>query len=127
MCADQRPQGGPLITIYEPGLVKCASPTTPEERVKDGTSYAAPMVAGLAAYYFSLPDLGDMMRINPTSAIPGVMKGFPFSESIQGVASTDMTPIRWRKYGRIMCHDANSIREAVSNLEEVRTVVQFTE
>lgn len=34
------------------------------------------MVAGLAFYYFSLSDLGDIMRNNPTSAIPGVMKGY---------------------------------------------------
>lgn len=66
--------GGPLITIYAPGLVKCASPTTPGGRVKDGTSYAAPMVAGLAAYFLSLPDDGDMIRRYPTGAIPGVMK-----------------------------------------------------
>lgn len=81
--------GGPLITIYAPGLVKCASPTTPGGRVKDGTSYAAPMVAGLAAYYFSLPDLGDMMRNNPTSAIPGLMKGYIIDKAYVRQGGTD--------------------------------------
>lgn len=81
--------GGPLVTIYAPGLVKCASPTTSGGRVKDGTSYAAPMVAGLAAYYFSLPDLGDMIRNNPTSAIPGVMKGYIIDKAYVRQGGTD--------------------------------------
>lgn len=81
--------GGSLITVYAPGLAKCASPTTPGGRVKDGTSYAAPMVAGLAAYYFSLPDLGDTLRNNPTSAIPGVMKGHIIDKAYVRQGGTD--------------------------------------
>ncbi|KAI9756789.1 MAG: hypothetical protein M4579_003706 [Chaenotheca gracillima] len=48
-------QGGSLLTVAAPGqFVLCAARTGQGSRIASGTSYAAPLAGGLAAYFLSL-------------------------------------------------------------------------
>ncbi|MCJ1346209.1 hypothetical protein MMC31_004424 [Peltigera leucophlebia] len=68
---------GPAITVSAPGLsVECAMGTgTAGSQRLTGTSIAAPAVAGLIAYFLSLPDVGPMLRQRPGS-IPQAVKQY---------------------------------------------------
>lgn len=61
---------GPKVIVSAPGRVLCAdNKPGPYYQVASGTSFAAPAVAGLAAYYLSLPDTGPKLRNRPTELI----------------------------------------------------------
>lgn len=68
---------GHQVTVSAPGLVLCANnePGGHYEFVS-GTSFAAPAVAGLAAYYLSVHDIGSMLRNRPTELIPQAVKDY---------------------------------------------------
>lgn len=68
---------GPAITISAPGdNIECAKGTGIAGSQKmSGTSVAAPAVAGLVAYFLSLPDIGPMLRQNQNS-IPQAVKQY---------------------------------------------------
>ena len=63
---------GLAVTVSAPGEVVCASPRDGSDWAKQGTSYAAPAVAGLVA---SLPDMGPMLRQTP-GLIPQAVKQY---------------------------------------------------
>ena len=55
--------GGPSLRVSAPGIVECAnSAPGAVSGFRQGTSFAAPMVAGLAAYFLSLDVVGDRLR-----------------------------------------------------------------
>lgn len=56
---------GPAVTVSAPSEVVCASPLDGSGWAKEGTSFAAPAVAGLVAYFLSLQDVGPMLRKVP--------------------------------------------------------------
>lgn len=61
---------GPKVTVSAPGRVLCAdNEPGPYYQSAQGTSFAAPAVAGLAAYYLSLPDTGPKLRNRQTELI----------------------------------------------------------
>ena len=68
---------GPQVTVSAPGYVLCAdnAPGVHYQTVS-GTSFAAPAVAGLAAYYLSLPDTGPKLRNRPTEMISQAVKDY---------------------------------------------------
>ena len=52
-------QGGPLVSVWAPAVqIRCADNQMGVNQKKSGTSYAAPAVAGLAAYFMGLPGNG---------------------------------------------------------------------
>lgn len=57
---------GPEIVVAGPGNGLCASPQSPIIRV-EGDIIASATVAGLVAYFLSLPDLGLWMRMQPNT------------------------------------------------------------
>ncbi|KAJ5591592.1 uncharacterized protein N7459_001961 [Penicillium hispanicum] len=67
-------QGGPLVKIWAPTLdkndkgIKCASGTGDAFLRKHGTSFSAPQVAGLAAYFYST-DSTIRASSNPAKAV----------------------------------------------------------
>lgn len=62
---------GPKVIVSAPGTVLCAdNKPGPYYQIASGASFAAPAVAGLAAYYLSLPDTGPKLRNRPTELIP---------------------------------------------------------
>lgn len=68
---------GPAITVSAPGSsVQCAKGTgiAGSQRLS-GTSVAAPAVAGLVAYFLSLPDVGPMLR-QRSGSIPQAVKQY---------------------------------------------------
>lgn len=66
--------GDPLITVTAPGLVLCAG--LAEGLVtQTGSSFAAPTVTGLAAYFLSLDDVGPMLR-KAAGRIPQAVKDY---------------------------------------------------
>ncbi len=68
---------GPQVTVSAPGRVLCADNKPGEAfQVALGTSFAAPAVAALAAYFLSLPDVGPMLRKRPTELIPEAVKNY---------------------------------------------------
>lgn len=68
---------GPQVTVSAPGRVLCADNGPGQSfQIADGTSFAAPAVAGLAAYFLSLPDVGPMLRNRPTESIPAAVKDY---------------------------------------------------
>lgn len=56
---------GPAVTVSAPSEVVCASPLDGSGWAKQGTSFAAPAVAGLVAYFLSSQDVGPMLRRTP--------------------------------------------------------------
>lgn len=68
---------GPQVTVSAPGRVLCAE-NRPGLSFQTalGTSFAAPAVAALAAYFLSLPDVGPMLRKRPTELIPEALKEY---------------------------------------------------
>ena len=66
---------GLAVTVSAPGEVVCASPRDGSGWAKQGTSFAAPAVAGLVAYFLSLPDVGPTLRQTP-GLIPQVVKQY---------------------------------------------------
>lgn len=68
---------GPQVTVSAPGRVLCAENKPGEAfQIALGTSFAAPAVAALAAYFLSLPDVGPMLRKRPTELIPEAVKEY---------------------------------------------------
>lgn len=68
---------GPQVTISAPGHVLCAdNQPGPNYQVISGTSFTGPAVAGLAAYFLSLHDVGPMLRNRPTELIPAAVKDY---------------------------------------------------
>lgn len=68
---------GPQVTVSAPGRVMCADNGPGESiQIAEGTSFAAPAVAALAAYFLSLPDVGPMLRKRPTELIPEAVKDY---------------------------------------------------
>lgn len=63
---------GPAVTVSAPSEVVCASPLHGSGWAKQGTSFAAPAVAGLVAYFLSSPDVGPMLRRTPGSIVQTV-------------------------------------------------------
>lgn len=62
---------GPKVTVSAPGRVLCAdNKPGVYYQIASGTSFAAPAVAGLAAYYLSLPDTGPNLQNRPPELIP---------------------------------------------------------
>ena len=75
----QRPDSsrGPQVTVSAPGNVLCAdNKPGPSYQIASGTSFAGPAVAGLAAYFLSLPDVGATLRNKPTELIPAAVKDY---------------------------------------------------
>lgn len=75
----QRPGSsrGPQVTVSAPGRVLCAdNKPGPSYKTALGTSFAGPAVAGLAAYFLSLPDVGPMLRNRPTELIPAAVRDY---------------------------------------------------
>lgn len=66
---------GPAVTVSAPGEVVCASPRDGLGWAKEGTSFAAPAVAGVVAYFLSLHDVGPMLRKTPR-LIPQAVKQY---------------------------------------------------
>lgn len=68
---------GPSITISAPGdHIQCATGKGVRgSHIRSGTSLAAPAVAGLVAYFLSLPDIGPMLRQSQNS-IPQAVKQY---------------------------------------------------
>lgn len=57
---------GGLLTTHAPGAVLCASNDGGSGFARElGTNFAAAQVAGLAAYFLSLPDTGYLLRQDP--------------------------------------------------------------
>lgn len=68
---------GPQVTVSAPGRVVCADNKPGESfQIALGTSFTAPAVAALAAYFLSLPDVGPMLRKRPTELIPEAVKDY---------------------------------------------------
>lgn len=68
---------GHQVTVSAPGLVLCADNEAGVTfQYTSGTSFAAPAVAGLAAYYLSVHDIGSMLRNRPTELIPQAVKDY---------------------------------------------------
>lgn len=68
---------GHQVTVSAPGQVLCANNQPGGQyQIVSGTSFAAPAVAGLAAYYLSLHDVGPMLRNRPTELIPKAVKDY---------------------------------------------------
>lgn len=68
---------GPQVTVSAPGRVMCADNKPGGSfQIAWGTSFAAPAVAALAAYFLSLPDVGPMLRKRPTEQIPEAVKDY---------------------------------------------------
>lgn len=63
---------GPAVTVSAPAEVVCASPRDGSGWAKHGTSFAAPAVAGLVAYFLSSQDVGPMLRKGPGSIVQAV-------------------------------------------------------
>lgn len=59
-------QGGPAVSIYAPGIGSCAANEAgnPTPIVTVGSSLAMAHTAGLAAYFLSLADVGNMIKQN---------------------------------------------------------------
>lgn len=57
---------GPPLTVSAPGQVRCADRRAGRySQTVAGSSFAAPAVAGLVAYFLSLHDVGPMLRRKP--------------------------------------------------------------
>ncbi|KAH9206747.1 peptidase S8/S53 domain-containing protein, partial [Leptodontidium sp. 2 PMI_412] len=89
-------KGGPLVTVMAPGVnIICASgdPSGADQDI-DGTSFAAPAVAGLAAYLLALGDYPDlavtgsvaanMRDIITSMAYPRITDGGPVAYNGEG-------------------------------------------
>lgn len=64
---------GPAVTVSAPAEVVCASPRGDGSGwAKHGTSFAAPAVAGLVAYFLSSKDVGPMLRKTPGLIVQAV-------------------------------------------------------
>lgn len=63
---------GPVVTVSAPSEVICASPRDESGWAKQGTSFAAPAVAGLVAYFLSSQDVGPMLRRTPGLIVQAV-------------------------------------------------------
>lgn len=66
---------GLAVTVSAPGEVVCASPRDGSGWAREGTSFAAPAVAGVVAYFLSLQDVGPMLRKTP-GLIPQAVKQY---------------------------------------------------
>jgi hypothetical protein len=72
-------QGGPLLHVSAPGnKITCAN-STGGSKTGSGTSYAAPQVAGLIAYFMSLP--GNGLGSIGSGQIPGNVKNLLISSA----------------------------------------------
>lgn len=68
--------GGPALTVSAPGHVRCAAAAPGNWHFyRFGTSFAAPAVAGLVAYFLSLDDVGNFLRKEKT-LIPQAVKEY---------------------------------------------------
>ncbi|KAL8909225.1 MAG: hypothetical protein Q9171_005143 [Xanthocarpia ochracea] len=62
-------QGGDLLDLSGPGdSIVCAKREGDGLTIKSGTSYAAASVSGLAAYFLSLPELSDRLKVDGKTA-----------------------------------------------------------
>lgn len=69
-------QGGSAVSIYAPGLGSCAAngAGNPSPIVTVGSSLAMAHTAGLAAYFLSLADVGNMIKQNAN--IPRALRNY---------------------------------------------------
>lgn len=81
--------GGRSLTVSAPGQVICAGRENGDAtQVLLGTSFAAPAVAGLVAYFLSLHDLGPILRKN-TGLVPEVVKQYIVESAYVRPGGTD--------------------------------------
>ncbi|KAI9752350.1 MAG: hypothetical protein M4579_005658 [Chaenotheca gracillima] len=83
-------QGGPLLTISAGGVrVLCASHSGRGSRFGTGTSYAAPLAGGMAAYLMSLPKHHDELFGGGISQVPARMNKLMRSLAYKRGAGTE--------------------------------------
>lgn len=70
---------GPLLTVAAPGQGLTPDPALhylkEYRNTYSGTSFAAPFVSGLCAYYLAAPQFQDRFRDKKPGEIPGLVKG----------------------------------------------------
>lgn len=79
---------GPAVTVSAPAEVVCASPRDGSGWAREGTSFAAPAVAGVVAYFLSLQDVGPMLRKTP-GLIPQAVKQYIMDSAYARPDATD--------------------------------------
>lgn len=80
---------GPPLTVSAPGQVFCAGRGAGRNsQTVSGSSFAAPAVAGLVAYFLSLHDVGPMLRRKP-NMIPQVVKHYVVDSAYVRPLGTD--------------------------------------
>ncbi|MCJ1466267.1 hypothetical protein MMC07_004886 [Pseudocyphellaria aurata] len=91
-------RGGPFLSILAPGMVRCARNQAGKLYLKTrGTKSAAAQVAGLAAYFLSLDDIG--MTLRRTTNIPQKVK--LFIKIIASKRTSGNFPAIWNRIGGI--------------------------
>lgn len=77
-------KGGPLVRVRGPGISLCAVPGVAGTIVEaEGGNVSQAIVAGLAAYFLSLPDIGNLLRnyANTPKALIRYMQTMSYAKS----------------------------------------------